>query len=132
MTHDPNQHTPAYTHHHSAAEDQWFSHSKTELVDTEAHGRLSPLAALLGIVATMGVLFLTIGALAWYFDQVAGDEKARKRETDIGIDYVQTFAQQQSVLGHPSWVDAQAGVARLPIDWAMQDTVRWYEQQQKN
>jgi hypothetical protein len=132
MNYGPKQHAPEYTHHHSASEDQWFSHSAAELGDTELHGRLSPLSALLGILAVMAVLFITIGALAWYFDQVAADTKAAKRETDIGLDYIQTVAHQNALLGNPSWVDAKAGIVRMPIDWAMEDTVRWYQEQQKN
>lgn len=124
MSHD---HTPAqpYTHHHDAETDRWFEHSADEHPQ-QAHGTLSPVVALMGVVITMAALFFTIGALAWYFNHVAQREKAAKRETDTGIDYVQTHARQGAILNNPAWVDSKAGVARLPIDWAMDDTVRWY------
>ena len=125
MSHDHKPHTEPYTHHHDAHTDEWFQHSADEHPQQE-HGALSPLVALLGIIVTMAVLFLTIGTLAWYFDHVAKREISAKQETDTGIDYVQTHARQTALLNNPAWVDAKAGIVRLPIDWAMDDTVRWY------
>lgn len=130
MSHDHTPQTEPYTHHHDAASDEWFQHGAAEHPQ-EAHGRLSPLTALLGIVITMAALVITIAVLAWYFSHVAQREIAAKNEMDVGMDYVQTLARQTATLNNPAWVDAQAGKVRMPIDWAMDDTVRWYGQLQR-
>jgi hypothetical protein len=93
-----------------------------EPIETDVRAVWRTGAALVGVVAA--ALLLTAGMMKW-LDDAEGDRVAETSATaDLNragrIPLAQLRDQQQRWLDSHAWVDRDAGIARVPIDRAME------------
>lgn len=126
-------------HHHTRADfeaelthhDEWFRHSPDEH-HQESHGSTNPWAIsgvmVAVIIITFGVAFYALN----YLGRAAAALKAERHEalTDtsmrLGGAYRETRANWEAAQSQYTWVDAKAGVVRIPMDRAIDKVVRQY------
>lgn len=96
----------------------------------EKEGLNTPKIALTGAVFVLFVATLVV-ALTALFMKVSQDEEERKALAPPR-EYTNLVIQQQSDLNDYAWVDRNKGIVRIPIDRAMELTVRELSGQEEN
>lgn len=96
----------------------------------ENEGLNTPKIALTGAVFVLFVAALIMALTALYM-KVSRDEEDRKVTAQAPRVYTNLVIEQQTVLNTYGWVDGKKGVVRIPIDRAMELTVRDLSRGQK-
>lgn len=113
--------------------DDWFQHTPAEGTPQEAHGEINATI----ILAFLGVVVLTVVAIivgvGGFFSQITGQERRTLQEESAAI--VQELRAAEAVwdaelTAEPEWIDREARLVRIPIDRAMDEIVRKYQQRQ--
>lgn len=115
-----------------APHDDWFQHSAEEGAAQEAHGAINApfiigfLAVV--IIITFSLIFIILG----YFGREVADAKGVQSEDRTPIlarEHLEAQTRWRSELeGDPRWIDAEANRVRLPLDYAAQEVVSFYQQ----
>jgi hypothetical protein len=86
-----------------------------------------------GLIATLAVLLLSVLLVMWIYPSVVVDRRiagplpqypAPRLQTDPATDMRRFLAKEMTQLNSSGWIDRAQGVAHIPIDEAMQRTVR--------
>lgn len=122
---NPNSPDPAHQ------TDQWHSHgSPDEPHAQDAHGEISGPALMAWLLLLFVGVFGAIIVLVFYFERSQQRVVAVRTEIDMGQSVRQQLATEMGELTSFGWIDQAAGVVRIPIDQAMEETVRFYREQQ--
>lgn len=111
-------------------DDDWFQHSPSEGEAQEAHGEINApliLGFLAVVVLTVAALFVGLGG---FFSAITDVQKTQKIErNDVSAQpYREQKAGWDAELGSSAWIDEAENIVRVPIDVAMADVVRRYQE----
>ena len=117
---DPHANDPAHQ------TDSWHRHGVAEPVPQAAHGEVAGPVLLGWLLALFVGVFGAIIVLIYFFEQWKDREVAVCTEVDVGDAARQQSAVDQTQLNTYGWVDQANGVVHIPVQQAMELTVRQY------
>lgn len=114
--------------------DDWFKHTAEEGAAQEAHGEANAPFIIGFLLAVIIIVFAMIFIILGYFGREVAAEKGPKIEgrTDI---LATPFSEAQNrwrgeLEGDPRWLNLEERTVRIPLDYAAQEVVRFYAQDQ--
>ena len=119
-----------------AQHDDWFQHSPEEGTAQEAHGQINaPLIIgflAMVIIITFALLFIILG----YVGREVASQKGLQSESRTEIIARETLEAKSrwrgELEGDPRWIDLEARTVRLPLEYASQEVVSFYQQNDQN
>jgi hypothetical protein len=92
---------------------------------TFSQGLDMPMLAVTGIVGAVLVYVSVVGTQAYYDAGVQAEEQTKL--IDVRYDALEDLREQQGKdLARVHWVDAEAGIATIPIDQGIQQVISQY------
>lgn len=123
-----NQHDEQ-PHHGTPGDDQWFAHDADPENPQRAHGKINALHLMGWVVGMFVAIFATTLLLIWFFGQESQRAKRMRFEIDVGGSTRAMVEQGHAELNTYAWVNAETGVVQVPIEVAMQNVIRMYQQE---
>ncbi|MCB9837779.1 MAG: hypothetical protein H6813_00430 [Phycisphaeraceae bacterium] len=113
------------------ADDAWHIHSGEAPPQHEHGSKANPFGILLFSVASIVFVVALVIIVQMYFNQRV---RALRIERQEHVDFTKSVVDQnqhaQQMMGDYGWLDAGAGVIRLPVDRAIEITAQEYAGQQ--
>jgi len=138
MTNDQHQDTGSAHEHHTPhtveeleeslqAHDEWFRHDASEPHHQEAHGQTNT-TLILGFLGGTVVFVAVVGFIVYqYFLLLAREQQESLQERRTNTAEVRSMeAAWGETLSSYGWVDAQAGVVRVPLEVARERVIERY------
>ncbi len=119
--------------HEVEEHDEWFRHPPGE-EHQSAHGDFNPYVVMGFLAVTIVIVFaVAFVVVPWFARMVQGQRIAvREQGARVVEEYVNARANWQGDLtGEPTWVNEGEGVVRVPIDFAIDQVVERYAEQER-
>jgi hypothetical protein len=119
-----------------AHHDDWFQHSAEEGAAQEAHGQINAPFIIgflsMVIIITFALVFIILGYVGREVAAEKGD-KSEDRTDIIAREVLESKTRWRSELeGDPRWINLETRTVRIPLDYAAQEVVSIYQQNDQN